>query len=1157
MTGSLIVPIEVDALVVNTATRLLNFQRWTMDFAGMAGYASVEPPPFSDVADFSSDPSNDGVYLSWTLPSGLREGTHDLAAGTTSFLNVPNRWLVVRYNGPAAQRSATAWIVVSDFLDPNQGTSPYVDPRTGEPTQIGTNVELGTQPWVDTGAGPPFLTAVGPGLPTFAGFQPYNENVFSIHDPLTGVADTDTLSYLVVGWYTAWGGDPLATGDFGATIDGLGWTIDEQQTASQTILCGRALGVSWSKAGQPPDPQRPPASGVTMAVGNTSIDALTALIAQQAADDPTIDAELLEAFQYGLLDRLDAVDGRADLARRAHDASFGSATAGGYAWHIDDDPSADAPPVDAAELAKEETWLVALNAAQRAYDQAVRQLAADRWQLYAYWWMNGVAAQLPKPPTDVDLTELAAQLDPSNTTGLAYGVSQQAAALAKLVTDGTIPSGASQDDLQSSIDAYAHTQGLPAGRVLKRAALAPFALVNDPVVLLTRTGSSALADPAATVACRFADEVLTALKWSGGTIEAASVEAAVPAPNLANLPAVTQSLLTEFFLLDPANATLIANAIGSPDQTTIDAIATAAGAPAANAVPPKPPPFGFARWEQPWQPLYLLWEANYWPIAHDVTGAATWEFDGTHYAWNGTGAGSSLSFAGRSLLTPQAVFNFQAQLDRYEKTHPDPDLDLIAKFIASTDEWDVLSQALDGFGTMLAVRDTSARLAPPPSVIALVQDEDRAAPAPSDPYKEPFEGWPPSAFQPYRSGQIGFTRVMVVDRFGQTIEVVTDQNNMQVTPIIAPGLQATKKVDTLLPVAQLPQRPLQPARLDFDLVDAVDDAKVVGLDVGANPVCSWVLRNYVDGSLLFFDAAGANLGEMRIVTDATDTSTAWWTATPGSPYASVESLQSDFPQLCDFLTRFSANGAQGAADFDTLVAVIDSTLPLIDPPGGDYDESIAVLVGRPLALVRARALLDLDGPPLPDPSWQYVLQPQTPAFPSYGFPIRLGDLARVGDGLVGYFTDGNYSRLNAVFVPTTAGTPYAAQIGGKAGNYLTLDFGASSTADLTLLMDPRAPVHAVTDILPTSTLSLPAAFVSGPLSALSVTFRVGPLLTTDTTTKTGHALAMPLPSTHRGTWSWTDGDGSSLQVAAAAPGASLPVSPTVRSGWLDLSDAEQ
>lgn len=206
---------------------------------------------FGGASDFSSNLANDGVYLHWTLPESLRNGVHDLARNRTTFPIVPNRWLVVRWSGPPGARTATSWVVESDFADANAGTSAYLDPWANQPTPtaIGRKIALTSQGYQDPGGGRGFLTAVAPGLPTFAAYQPYNEDVFSIHDPLAGVAATDTLSYLVVGWYSRAADDVLTAGDFAKLLDDYRWAISDAHatagdTATRSLFCGRVAGLN-------------------------------------------------------------------------------------------------------------------------------------------------------------------------------------------------------------------------------------------------------------------------------------------------------------------------------------------------------------------------------------------------------------------------------------------------------------------------------------------------------------------------------------------------------------------------------------------------------------------------------------------------------------------------------------------------------------------------------------------------------------------------------------------------------------------------------------------------------------------------------------------------------------------------------------------------
>jgi hypothetical protein len=619
-------------------------------------------------------------------------------------------------------------------------------------------------------------------------------------------------------------------------------------------------------------------------------------------------------------------------------------------------------------------------------------------------------------------------------------------------------------------------------------------------------------------------------------------------------------LLAEMFLLDPENAATISRVcLGSEDPATEQALATAMKEPSA-IVDGKLPPFGYAPWEQPWAPMYLLWEVDYYPIPHDASGKPAWTFDGTSYAWSGSGASTSpLSFDGRSLLTPQAVFNLQAQIARYEAQHPEPDLQAIADFVAQSDKWDLLSQTLDGLGSQLALRDPRARRMPGEPVAALVGDAGRRAPVPGV-SQASWGQWPPSSFQQMRGGQLVFDRVTVVDRFGQALEVVSTSESARFAPVVAPPLQPAQ--GTVIPQSparfvQLTPRLLQAARLRFDLVSAWDDTEVTNENVGANPICGWVLPNHLDGSLLVFDPAGAPLGELSCVTDSTGHTVPWWTATPGSAYSSVASLQSAFPSLFALVSHFTGEpAATGAADLRALQATIDETLALIEPLGGATNGSLAVLAGRPLALVRARAAIELDGAPVGDPSWRYAMQPQTPEFASYPIPVRLGDLGRLGDGLVGFFQATDYDRFNAVHVAGPPGA-YVAAIG--PGNFVELT-PTGAPVYLTMLLDPRAPVHATTDFLPVSTLRLPTSLIRGPLAALAPTFRLGPVLTTTRATATDPpAFVLPLPAQRGGTWSWQGYDGTgwtASEVVAADAVARLPATPAVRDGYLKLGGSE-
>lgn len=132
------------------------------------------------------------------------------------------------------------------------------------------------------------------------------------------------------------------------------------------------------------------------------------------------------------------------------------------------------------------------------------------------------------------------------------------------------------------------------------------------------------------------------------------------------------------------------------------------------------------------------------------------------------------------------------------------------------------------------------------------------------------------------------------------------------------------------------------------------------------------------------------------------------------------------------------------------------------------------------------------------------------------------------------------------------------------GNFLDLTFQESSETFVSMLIDPRAAVHATTSILPVTLLELPTRFVEPALGAMEVMFHAGPLLSGSSTqaAEGGDQLSilMPKPAEKNGQWNWltqTGGqwnDGSPLgQVSQKALFSN--VSSILRTGVLKLSGA--
>ncbi|MFH8789151.1 hypothetical protein [Streptomyces roseoverticillatus] len=1163
----LIVPVQVDAFLVNERVR--NNQphhRWYADFEQLDKRQMPEPDPF----DVAPGKPGLGVHVQWLLPDALRRGRQDGPAGKVEFPVVPNRWLVVRYSRPADRPEETpavaGWVVDSDYLDYDEGTSAFLDPfeERPTPTYIGRAHDLADGPWSEPEGRRKFLTAVGPGLPTFATYQPYSENVFSLHDPLTGLPGPALLGYAVVGWYSDPAWDVLQAppdGDVRALLESLRWsTTDPAAAPARSFYAGTALGLHWDLKGDPPLPGKPDVRDVDIAVGHIVTDAETALL-PTALNDPEA-ALLWEAFAYDLLDVLDEGDETAlDQATRR---TWFDAEGGGYSWRIVDcpDPAGGAWPQRTPEqIAEERRWLAELNQVQEEHDVASRELAHVQRRLYGLWWLSG----RPSRPAGWDAA-YEAETKPEVEGTLAWQVRQQLDTV--FGADGLrsrIPWGDTAKDLDDAVREYAEEHGLAPGRELQRCADPAFHSTPDPSVIVRGAKLDRQLTDENALPCRTPAETVTGIRIGG---EMVRPPAEVPAPPLPQLPesGVLPALLGEFLLLDRAAVT----PGSAPDTTALEEALANEETHVDGEV---------ARWmrlwAQPWSPLHLIWRMKCYPTPYRTGDEDNWYFDGTRYRWNGDNIAPDGFVNGRALLNPLPSFNTRSRLAQHARTYRSGPVAELNALRDKAGDWDQLSQRILGVNDWLAQHSPATGIAPSSDDdLAQLVDNSRTRASLSEvPDPGPASGsGTPREFRPVRAGQIAFEELHVIDRFGQSLAVISPDNverfRVERADSVTPGIPVIP--DDSYRCIELPPRLLQPARLRFDYVSARDDHHRIDVDAGPreaageSPVCGWLIVNHLSGALLVHAPEGGGLGEIRIVLDTAHRPVPTWYPLPGSAYPdpdpeteSGRAFAAALPHLHGFVTELLHGGEPA---FAQLLSVVDRAMSAT-AHGGD-DDSLAALVGRPMALLRSRLRFELNGPGLTPSSWEDVISPPpVPEFTGYLWNVRLGAGDMLGDGLAGFFRGTDYTRLHAVPEPEqqAAGAQYVVPIDGSEIALPARPAAAPSpearardeeaAAWVTLLADPWAAVHAVTDILPVGRLLLPPTWVREPLARLKLSFRMGPLLAgtrmvTDGQDSTpGEHVVTPGPSGWRGTWAWAEPVAASRAVPT--PGGPAPDGPAV------------
>ena len=534
--------------------------------------------------------------------------------------------------------STVSLVATSAFLDPFDPSYMTVTPEqstsfTVNAASIGTNYTI--EQWNaigDPGTGQFFLQAVGPANVSFAAYVPSVQDVFSFVD--TTVPASPGLyyfTYLVTGWYSdPQSADPLRGVN---AFDPAHWA-SEQDWQSQTpaqrfekILHA----LKWSINGAPPaippstslyhslavDVQWPyttlgnssiEQTAVRVAVGNTSIDALAALIQaeaqSQSKSDPTDAnawlaagqtlAQLVQAAMYDLLDDYGKPGGSVMVEQQIEQAWFGS-DPGGTRWEVVSAPTQAAgaqvqpPNLTTAQTQAVGQNLAALNQGQTKLDADLRQLQWLQANLYMMWWRIGRANSFPwgETPTTTPAWNVLQPFMETTIYPALFSqvwdqfctVSQEANALPNPTDITAANIWANQNwTFPGNGSGTLHLSDL--GLQLKPNAGPRFWHPNDPVLLIAgvqraqKHGEDGRYNADGTLSCRLPNQVITGIQISGQpainqqTLTQTLTNAGInlnPCLSYASVPAIP-SLLAEAFLADPLNAApAIATAANIPE----------------------------------------------------------------------------------------------------------------------------------------------------------------------------------------------------------------------------------------------------------------------------------------------------------------------------------------------------------------------------------------------------------------------------------------------------------------------------------------------------------------------------------------------------------------------------------------------------------------
>lgn len=601
-------------------------------------------------------------------------------------------------------------------------------------------------------------------------------------------------------------------------------------------------------------------------------------------------------------------------------------------------------------------------------------------------------------------------------------------------------------------------------------------------------------------------------------------------------------------------------------------------------------------WSQPWVPLYLEWQVEV--VGLDPEHLDDWALGAVDLTGGPPPAPDARAVTGRSVLTTGAAVALRsAVLDHLtaedaRDTAGNGEIDeateqALRELAAAVQHVDVVTAAMSGLrDRLLGFDDAVDGLVRPASGAGV-----GAATAPT------------SAPAMLLAGRVRLTRARLVDAFGRVLEV----------PVATVAVPESSSVGDEPGALALPPRLLRPARWRLRLVDAATPAGTEGTEarvdqidttLQVSPVCGFLLPDHLDETLEVFGADGRPLGE--ILHEPVGGGVLWEIA-PGregpadsGPRFGLTASQDALGLLAAGVVaadsaergrRAAAGLPEAESALTAMLRAVDTSLWTVDTFASFGAEHVAGLVGRPIAVVRVQLELQLQPTTdvdLSDPARAGEWALAQERLQRFAFPVRVGELTRTDDGVLGFYVDDDYSRLRIVdkavagsaresgrsrgqlgLFGDAAGLPGVSPIdhpyvvgtgadgtgAGDDADTLFLHLGQRVT--LTVLMHPAGKAHLTSGLLPRKHVQLARDWVGPGLAAIAPSLRTGPLLV-ETDLDQDQQVRLPKVSvfgSEQDLW-WRDTPATWRHdaILAATQNALLPATPAeLREGWVRVA----
>ncbi len=1028
----LIVPLKLDLLnlaepqTVIGATANFTDLPWssgTADYDASTPYLgeSVLKPAFQNQTLTLSS----GTHIHFTLPKALRNSPK--GQGKVAFPAAPNRWLVTR---KVTGTATVHWVIESDYMSNTMGaynmdavTVPIVQNNINQSTKqpymyLGRQIPLSewlqeqsqttntNQYWPQVQQSP--LTALGYGELSFSTFYPNCRSVFGFYDH----EGPQNAEYEIVGWYDTATNDILANiSSVDDLLSQLNWQVSGGICPAHSLFYG-TINSGSSATPAPPELEY-------TAIGSTGTEALSAFLANQidATNKPAVEDQL-EAILMASKVPAGTVDAGPNFEESRHERGFNAINAG-LIWTIrksqvsKTDKTNTSP--DSELDANISQLLNVLNQAQEAYDKACHILDAECFRLYSDWFKYMKCCYPPLgvkndyPDVDqlqrfIEQTSLASvqqlqkntgqlSITQNSKTGIFTLSASSKLTLAQQVVAAFTALTKALTPINQALAASDYTY------TINRIASSKYYQANDPVVLFAGSNKNA--------------------------------------PDLEELS--TQALNC-IFTNDITPATS-----GAPyNNTDLLNIITTAGALSEYQSSPGQ-----------WRPQIMQWLIDFFPryegsnvgtpdqqyLDTFISSNFTLDEDAFDFSSQGQVAKLACSYSGQTYVSASSQTRFKQTLETYllgvyptldknnfasslkalltsmpdsQKQTSNPGFTAIQAY-NTLGEYFFLTQSLGGFhlGLLQHKNNLSLPIADPLGFSSYQTFTTKVAQALQGAYTAAPQ--PNALFMPVRAGTLSLQQLSLCDHFGVNNHGAVD-NIINTNTFAYP---ANPKQSWLAP------RLSQAARLNFRWLSATPQGSTDDIEINSvtntSPVCGWFIANYLDNSLVCYSAQGDNLGSFNELGQ--------WQPTPGastpitsSDISSANPAGLNTHQL-NVLLYIKTTASTNSSYIKDLINAFQSTQENIYPASYAGNDALSLLMGKPIAIVRASIGLETQGTVQGDQGWTALRNSMQAGkitsdnYENIQFPIRIGEYKQLDDGLIGYWVEtGNSYQNNTLYI---------------------------------------------------------------------------------------------------------------------------------------------